>query len=788
MRRGGRMRSSIMIAIKKIKKKKFQSILIGIIIASSALLFSTAVGIMLSMNGPIEKMFKDSKSSHDLFLFSSRFYDSSNVQNWWNSQSGVDMTQMYNQLVIGTNIKANGKKTSFQFNFLCEMPKDKGDIDNFKMIKGNEVNSPGDGEVWINTGFASTDNVKLGDTLSIGDRNYKISGIIVDTEFSSTMLGMQRYWVKQGELDKYSEYKNNPCRALAIRYKNPSSSDSTWSSFQKYLNGPLVGTKVQYSNIYSCYSTILKYTGVFMLFFSIIIIIIAVFIIKFVISNSIYRDYKNIGIYKALGFSSESINFIYVAQYFMISLVSVIAGILLSKFTIDKIITSNFKILGMDSTRASYAVPFVSTFVVMIFLIALSSYLSALKTNKIKPVEAMRETNESSTVHGGNIERKLFMKFPVSIAMGIKSLIRNKRSALLIFISVFITLYAGLSGINLLHTSSAVGRNMGYWGFDNSMVDIKPNVNDKKLYEDVENDVKNDKNVKCFTQFLFYQDVSFLNKKGNIEKLLTAQIVGDNSGKLGFMNMEGRSPQKKNEVSLSVNTARTENKHVGDYVKVYIKNKEYNLLVVGIYQSLNSMGRGMRLYNGTISEADPDYIPEILLNLKDGSSISSYINEMESKYGEKINVVKRQGEFDDQMKLMTQGSFASVAMIVAIMLSICFLNIFNITLMNINEERKNCGIYKAIGMTSGEIRNSIIFKTFLIFIAALIISLPFVIKATPALMSLIFINVGIANYPVSIALPNMVIMAAVCFVFSILSAYMASGIINKINLRSLIEE
>jgi ABC-type transport system, involved in lipoprotein release, permease component len=783
------MRSSLLITIKKIQKRKIQNLLIGIIVASSALLLSTGIGVMLSMNKPIDRMFAEVKSSHDLFIFNEKYYDRDKIENWWKSQSEVDEIQTYNQLTLGPNIKVNGGKLSNEYNFLSEVPENKGDIDNFKMVQGNEIKSPGESEVWVNTGFADLYKVKLGDTLSIDDRNYKISGILVDTQFSSLMMGTQRFWVKPGELQKYPEYKNGPGYALSIRYKNPSSSDAMWHRFEKYINAPLIGSAVRYSDVYSCYATILKFTGVFMIFFSIITIITAVSITRFVISNSIYNDYKNIGIYKALGFSSKDINLIYVLQYFIISFVFATLGIAGSKFTIDKMIASNLKTIGMDSIRSSYVVPFTVTFIIIISVVIITSLLCARKTNTIKPVEAMRENTSAKHVLGRNaLNSRLFNIFPPSAAVGIRGIINNKKSAAVIFITILITLFSGLSGVNLLHTTDAIGRNLGYWGFDNSMVDVKQKTWDDAFIKELEQDIKNDNRVKNYSTFNFYQDTSFVNKNGDIEKFTTVQVLGDRADSMGFTDMEGRDPLKGNEVSVSVNTARDNNIHVGDYMQVYIKDKKYDLLVVGIYQSLNNLGKGMRLYEGTVKEADPNYVYSILLDLKDKSSINSYMDDMKSKYGEKIIINDRQSEFDGQISMMNSGSTASVMMIIVIMLSICFLNIFNIVLMNINQERKNYGIYKAIGMTSGQIRNSIVIRISLVFLFALIFALLLTLKATPALMSLIFINVGIARYPVSISVSNMILIAIVSFVFSIFSCLSASKMITKIKLRSLIEE
>lgn len=783
------MRSSIIIALKKIKKKKLQSFLIGLIIASSALLFSTAVGVMISINGPIDRMFNDTKSAHDLYSFSSRYYDAGKIENWWSSQKGIDKVQLYNEIILSNGIKVNNKSINSEWNYISEIPDDKADIDNYKIVDGKKAKSPDAEEVWVNTGFADANNVKIGDTLTIKDRKYRVSAIIVDTQFSSIMLGMERFWVKQGELNNYQEFKAQPMKGLAIRYNNPSSSDELWHSFQSYLKGPFVGSEVKYDTIYQCYSSVLKYTGVFMLFFSVIIILTAVFIVKFVISNSIYRDYKNIGIYKTLGFSSGAINFIYIFQYFIISLVSVLPGIIFSKFIIEKLISSSLKTIGMESVNVSYFIPFASTFITMMLLIAVSAYLSSFKANKIRPVEAIRNDlpDKHHAVKDGT-SGKLLMKLSCVKAIGLKSLINNKKSALLIFVSIFISLYASIASVNLVNTTDSINRNFGYWGFDNGMVDFKSNFFDDNFVENTEKDLKNNPDVKSYSTSYYYSDASFVNKKGDIEKLTVSQVVGDNSDQLGFMEMEGRNPEKINEVSVSINTARANNKNVGDYLDVYIKDKKYNLLIVGIYQSLNGLGKGIRLYDKTVKDADPNFMPDILVNLKSRDNIDTFIKDMRKEYGERVKVTNRKDEFKDELKLMTEDSKIAVVMIIGIMISICFLNIFNITLMNINEEKKKYGIYKAIGMTSAQIRNSILFKIIVIFAAALILAVPITLELTPVLMSMIFVNMGIAKYPVVNSVSHMTIIIAVCFGFVMISAYTASKIIEKIKLRSLIEE
>lgn len=105
------------------------------------------------------------------------------------------------------------------------------------------------------------------------------------------------------------------------------------------------------------------------------------------------------------------------------------------------------------------------------------------------------------------------MKLSCVKAIGLKSLINNKKSALLIFVSIFISLYASIASVNLVNTTDSINRNFGYWGFDNSMVDFKSNSFDDKFVENTEKDLKNNPDVKSYSTSYYYSDASFVNKK-----------------------------------------------------------------------------------------------------------------------------------------------------------------------------------------------------------------------------------------------------------------------------------
>jgi putative ABC transport system permease protein len=114
------------------------------------------------------------------------------------------------------------------------------------------------------------------------------------------------------------------------------------------------------------------------------------------------------------------------------------------------------------------------------------------------------------------------------------------------------------------------------------------------------------------------------------------------------------------------------------------------------------------------------------------------------------------------------------------------INIWNDMAMNIRDCRKSFGIFKTLGFTSRQLRMVLVWKTFWLLVAALIIGLPIGLWLSPALMSLVTKNVGLVKFPYLSDLAGTLLIIPLVLFLGLLSAWQATRQTTRINPRVLI--
>ena len=160
------LKSIIKMAFANLKRKKLQSLLIGIIIMASALIFTTSLGILASMNSPFEQMYKKLNASHLLLVFDKNMHNPEDIASWWKNQKEVESVSSITSCVEVDNPLKDNKKVETQF-FMAEMTPSVAVQDKLLVVDGAKKTSPGQNEIWIPTALAYSQNLKVGDELDI---------------------------------------------------------------------------------------------------------------------------------------------------------------------------------------------------------------------------------------------------------------------------------------------------------------------------------------------------------------------------------------------------------------------------------------------------------------------------------------------------------------------------------------------------------------------------------------------------------------------------------------------
>ena len=83
------MKSVFLITWANIKRRKVQTILVGICIALAALLFSTVVGMSLGMQRPFDNLYEKLKASHIVLEYDINSHDPTEIAEWFSAQEEV---------------------------------------------------------------------------------------------------------------------------------------------------------------------------------------------------------------------------------------------------------------------------------------------------------------------------------------------------------------------------------------------------------------------------------------------------------------------------------------------------------------------------------------------------------------------------------------------------------------------------------------------------------------------------------------------------------------------------
>lgn len=190
--------------ISKIKKRKFQMLLIGMVVMISSFMLSSAIGIITSVNEPMNKLIKETKAPL-LFMTVDKnetvdkdFLEAKKV---FQKDSRVSEVKIIGNVVMASGkIKAGDKYMGTAVNYFLNYKK--GDFGLPKFIKGG--GNLERGECFINSIIAETYKLSTGDYITVenprGDIKLKIKGIYSDPYSVSIGMGIYRYYVNDEQL------------------------------------------------------------------------------------------------------------------------------------------------------------------------------------------------------------------------------------------------------------------------------------------------------------------------------------------------------------------------------------------------------------------------------------------------------------------------------------------------------------------------------------------------------------------------------------------------------------
>lgn len=764
--------------IRKIKRKKLQFFLIGIILFFAAaiftgcLLFSTQATIFV-------KHYFDRERNYDTFACIASPDNIKQLNEKAETDPGIEKIHCMDSIIIRDAYKLNGTSMSGLL-FLLSKIDDIKDLPYAASIyKGEETSCPGDNEVWITKLYADKNDVGIGGSLTVNGKDLTISAITKCAISPNSTMTYTPFFINEAtyrELYKPADY-------MCI-YSIKSSVDEDYSF--RFLSDNMEGQRQNILFSYNLSTLIgsmfsITLTGSIGIIAAVMIFIVSIVIIKFIISNNLMKEYRAIGIHKAIGDSNCVIKGYYIKAYLFIGFLAITvgscAGILLAYY-ISLISTSNID--RFQFSNALVLILALSIFLLMLIL-TLNLFRSFKSINKITPVNAIRMGITSTRK---KLTRSLIKNAHSPLSTAINDIVKHKGASIMMIIMLAFSFYMSICFINMSYSVTKIPEQGNKWfTTPKSDATLTGNTDDS-----IQEYLKNNSYVKDYIagKFLVIFNYEYDKEKYPFHIEDVNSVIYNNwSPDLTQISFtKGRGPENENEIAFSDQLLKESTLKVGDYIDLTVNKVENTFLVTGSFNSKLNGGSCIAYHTDIyklldINDARYDFLFVYLNNPKDYDAFKQDVTD----HFESVNVEKICEQIRNAASSVVDMLTPVFNILVIVFILFSLVNIINLLAMENLNNRRQFGILKSLGFTTRYICMKFIAKTMLLTLISIIVAAA---GCAVSIRKLYQLSSGIDGFVLSVPYTGILVAAIVLAILFITLMFCLP--LRKIKPRDLMEE
>ena len=606
---------------------------------------------------------------------------------------------------------------------------------------------------------------------------YNINGIIEEMQYGNYNSSViAQYLTNQAYLEMLEDNKEKEVITISVKSNN---SYDTYNEISKYLSRENIDvlSKNYDEQAKTQRLAIANILVLIVSAFSLLVLIVSLLVSKFKITQSIEEEITNMGILKALGYTSNEIITAIILPFLIMGSIVSIIGIIVSMY-ITPILA---KVIEMQSgfiwIPKFDIVSNLITLIINIGLILIFTLLSARKIKKLNPINAIRgiETSKDNENHfeidktKGNIEFILMLKNFIN---------SKKQNVLLGIVIFFITIISSFAGILYYNV------NMNPINFINTLVEEHPSVVISVINSDIKHELKEYENVK---NVIYYDEMQTINYNDSSYKTFVSETYNDLANDLCY---EGNNPSKSDEIAVGSAIKEKYNLKLGYYIETKKDGNIYKFKVVGFIQSVNYSGEIFELTLDGYKNLDNEYEPKTLYVYLENESLSSaFIDKVKENFEDEIVSTIDYVESMNSASSMYISLVSAICIVIIIVTVLLIYLILYILISSIILKRKQeLGIYKSMGYKNKQLITQLIGGFLPSIILGVILGIILNKLYIKNIYSMIFKAVG--AYKMSFDYPTIIfIIIGVAIVIStILIELLLSRKIKKISVYSLIKD
>ncbi len=648
------------------------------------------------------------------------------------------------------------------------------------------------GEIYIPQGLKTNFSCETGDILAIatdgGSYEFRIKGIIEEPQMGASVIGWKNVFLSHADYQNMCEelegagrradgissfltfvsvYKNEDCLLTDGRFARQINLDTGIADMS---SGAITREMMA---MYTCLFP--KIICMILIVFVILLLVSVVVVLCHSVSTGIDMEYTVFGIMKAQGFTTEKMQAVFVIQYVAAEILGSVIGILAA---IPLCRTLGDLFLPITGIIPQHGISIGKSGGILLMVLMISVICILLITRKIariSPVKAIagikKEIYFDSRIQAA-VSKKL-----LSASLAFRQFTSDKKQyagviAIVGILVYFMTTMMVLTNV-ITATSAWDAMGIAYADLD---IELKESVSDAKIRR-VEEMIRHNTNFQ-----VSYKSCGNYYMSINGEQIMAC--IYDEAEYIKAIT-KGRIPLYDNEIIVTEIAADNLGLKIGDKVSVGCRDRKETYIISGFNQFMNDAGVNFSMTKSAASKLDDMHLSYLGYILEDQSQGAGIEEELNRQFGEILTASYDETSMDSTYQLAIHAMTLVVYIFSAIF---ALVTVHMVCSKAFLKERRDIGIYKALGFTSTRLRLQFAVRFFMVAVLGAAAGSVAAAVFTGNMLSCILRLVGISSFQVTFraatfAVPT--VLTSVCF---FLFAFLSSAKIKKVEVRELITE
>jgi putative ABC transport system permease protein len=702
-------------AIADLRAFRLPSLLIFIIIAAAAVTLTLSLLIRKSADDPWNRAFAEANGP-DVVYYAASDVDLSKVASIEGVTQVSDVFPTYGDSSL---VRNDVKYDMALFGLGPTMPS----VNRPLMMDGSWLSAGGGDQIVLEQSFARELGIKVGDRVSVATPNgvsdLTVAGLAVT-------LGRGPYpdwstavsWVLPETLARLAPDRSTWSNAISVKVADPENS----TDYAAKVNA-LFPNQQDYGNddwheVKSAFNMWNQIASIFFGVFSVFALMAVAFIIANAIGGRVLAQFREIGLMKAIGYTPSQVTTVFLAQHLLLGLAGALAGIGLGTLLAPYFLDHTATLLGAPATASFDPMLSLEILIGVLLLVVIFTLLPAWRGSRVSVVEAVT-TGFSPAQSRPSLPARLALRLrlPLIVSVGIKDAFSRPARAIFTIAALAMT---------VITVTFALGTEAMIEQLVNN-----PALNAEPYDMVVSRDGMSDDQTRAI--LAKHPEIVAQHSLGGVETRalhvpgadgpvsFVTRIFGGDYQAFPYAVGAGRMMTTPNEAVAGAGLLKLLHVQVGDDVTVTIDQKPVTFHLVGQVVENDDEGQILFIRDDAMRAIDPGYVPDTyLLLLARGTDAPALQRTLLTESNYALSVSVRSTDTPSEVTTMRTVLFGLSASLLVIGLA----NLLTTSLLNVRERSREVGVFKAIGMTPGQVLLSVISGVSLLALIAVGVGIP----------------------------------------------------------------